>query len=416
MHAAASRTLLEVLRDDLDLVGTKQGCDLGQCGACTVLLDGEPVLACLTLARECEGRAIETVESFKTRRARSAARRVRRPRRGPVRLLHVGHAHRRALAPPAKSAAVARGDRHRDLGQPLSLHGLRADHLRDRGCLASLSMSRVDLLQRALGDVRFTADFKLPRMLHAQARALAAPARAHRSASTSRRARDARRRRGDHRARHARALRHHPVDARRDPLALETRASSGDAVAAVAATDERSRPRRAPRRRSRTRCSRPRPISTRRSRTPRSASARTSTNNVRKHVELAFGDVDAALASAASWSRRLLLRGHRARADRDALRDRERRRQRAPHGVVDDAGAALPAPRARRACSGSRPRASASIQPPVGGAFGGKSEPFGLEFAAAKLAMIDRSPGEDPAHARGGVLRPPRPPPDAHAR
>jgi 2-isopropylmalate synthase len=60
----SSRTLLEVLRYDLDLVGTKQGCDKGDCGACTVLIDGEPALACLTLAQSCGGRSVTTVESL----------------------------------------------------------------------------------------------------------------------------------------------------------------------------------------------------------------------------------------------------------------------------------------------------------------------------------------------------------------
>jgi len=58
------RTLLEVLREDLDLTGTKHGCELGECGTCTVLLDGEPVLSCLVLALECEGREIRTVEGL----------------------------------------------------------------------------------------------------------------------------------------------------------------------------------------------------------------------------------------------------------------------------------------------------------------------------------------------------------------
>ncbi|HQY60309.1 MAG TPA: 2Fe-2S iron-sulfur cluster-binding protein [Polyangiaceae bacterium] len=61
---APSRTLLELLRYDLDLTGTKQGCDKGDCGACTVLVDGEPVLACLTLALMCHGRQVTTVESL----------------------------------------------------------------------------------------------------------------------------------------------------------------------------------------------------------------------------------------------------------------------------------------------------------------------------------------------------------------
>jgi len=58
------KTLLEVLREDLALTGTKHGCELGECGACAVLIDGQPQLSCLVLAVECEGRAIETVEGL----------------------------------------------------------------------------------------------------------------------------------------------------------------------------------------------------------------------------------------------------------------------------------------------------------------------------------------------------------------
>ena len=61
---APYKTLLEVLREDINLTGTKHGCELGECGACTVLLDGVPVLSCLTLALECGGRDVETVEGL----------------------------------------------------------------------------------------------------------------------------------------------------------------------------------------------------------------------------------------------------------------------------------------------------------------------------------------------------------------
>jgi len=61
---APYKTLLEVLREELNLTGTKHGCELGECGACAVLVDGEPQLSCLVLALECEGRSIETVEGM----------------------------------------------------------------------------------------------------------------------------------------------------------------------------------------------------------------------------------------------------------------------------------------------------------------------------------------------------------------
>src|SRR5881396_1009269 len=64
ISAEARRTLLQVLREDLDLTGTKYGCGEGQCRACTVLLDGNPVRSCQTEISEVEGRKVETIEGL----------------------------------------------------------------------------------------------------------------------------------------------------------------------------------------------------------------------------------------------------------------------------------------------------------------------------------------------------------------
>jgi len=64
VEVGANETLVKVLHEKLGLTGTKVGCESGECGACTVLIDGEPVSSCLTLAIDCEGRKIFTIEGL----------------------------------------------------------------------------------------------------------------------------------------------------------------------------------------------------------------------------------------------------------------------------------------------------------------------------------------------------------------
>jgi carbon-monoxide dehydrogenase small subunit len=78
-HQVASepyKTLLEVLREDVDLTGTKHGCELGECGACTVLIDGDAVMSCIYLAVEAAGHEITTVEGLAERGEPSALQRA----------------------------------------------------------------------------------------------------------------------------------------------------------------------------------------------------------------------------------------------------------------------------------------------------------------------------------------------------
>ena len=64
VYTSVHKTLLEVLREDLNLTGTKHGCELGECGTCAVLIDGQPVLSCLTLPIEVQGQTITTIEGL----------------------------------------------------------------------------------------------------------------------------------------------------------------------------------------------------------------------------------------------------------------------------------------------------------------------------------------------------------------
>ena len=105
-------SLLDALREHLELTGTKKGCDQGTCGACTVWVDGRRVLACLTLAIACEGHEITTIEGLADgRRAAPDAAGVHRARRVPVRLLHARADHVRGQAARGGQRRHRRGHR-----------------------------------------------------------------------------------------------------------------------------------------------------------------------------------------------------------------------------------------------------------------------------------------------------------------
>ena len=91
LDVAPWTTLLDALREHLGLTGTKKGCDHGQCGACTVLVDGRRINSCLTLAVMKDGAEVTTIEGLAEGDALHPLQRgVRRARRLPVRLLHAG--------------------------------------------------------------------------------------------------------------------------------------------------------------------------------------------------------------------------------------------------------------------------------------------------------------------------------------
>ena len=85
-------TLLDVLRDQLELTGAKKGCDRGDCGACTVLLDGKPIVSCTTLAAQADGRRVTTIEGLMHEGSpHPCSRRLSTVRSGEEGLLHAGH-------------------------------------------------------------------------------------------------------------------------------------------------------------------------------------------------------------------------------------------------------------------------------------------------------------------------------------
>ena len=136
VDGAPMERLLDVLRERLGLTGTKEGCGEGECGACTVLLDGEPVLSCLVPLFQCEGRRIETVEGVAAGPAREVLERF----------VAAGGVQCGACTPGIVVTAWALLQREPGSGpragargpgrQPLPLHGVRGHSARSRAGVA----------------------------------------------------------------------------------------------------------------------------------------------------------------------------------------------------------------------------------------------------------------------------------------
>ena len=112
VSSETGRSLLEVLREDLKLTGTKYGCGEGACGACTVLIDGKPTFSCTTMASEASGKKVATIEGLADgRETPSRAAGVLRCAGVPVRLLHARHDHGDRRAAGEIAEAERGGDR-----------------------------------------------------------------------------------------------------------------------------------------------------------------------------------------------------------------------------------------------------------------------------------------------------------------
>ena len=414
---APYKTLLEVLREDLNLCGTKHGCELGECGACAVLLDGQPVLSCLVLGVECGGREVTTVEGLVTdgrlhplqERSPTSARRsaatARRDSSSPRRRCSTSTRTRRATRSARRSPAIS-------AAAPATSRSSRRSKRRSPTCGASAEPHEEREAAGRDGDAaherhrQAAPARRRPRQGHRpdqvrrrhraaadgalQAAALAAAARAHRPHRRVARAGASRRLPGPHRQGLPDPLRHpagQPGRARARHRQRALRRRSGRRGHRARRAD-RVRGARPDRRRVRA-AARPSPIPRRPRRSPSRAStttatAATSTRTCRSGSATstqAFADADRVFEDTFFYqgNTHLPIEQHAAVAAND------------PDGKL----MLWSARRRRTTCIARSPRCSRMpaahirvIATPNGGGFGGKSDPFNHEIVVAKAALL----------------------------
>ena len=409
--AAPHKTLLEVLREDLNLTGTKHGCELGECGTCTVLVDGLPVLSCLALPVECQGREIRTVEGM--------------ARGGELHPLQQAFAELGAaqcgyctpgilLTAEALLEETPTPDPGRDQAGPgrqsLPLHRVHQDPRRrrarrpahqggpdmkkDRFSIIGQSLPKIDAWAKVVGETKFADDLLMSRMAHGKLLRSPHPHALIKRIDTTR----------------ARALPgvyavitgHDlprvkfgilPVSQDEEALCVEKVRMVGDAVAAVAAVDEETAERATELIEVEYEPLRPlMSIEDSLAHPEVRIHEYGDRPNVHKAVALQFGDVEAAFAAADlvredvfffEGNTHLPMEQHSAVAQwgADGKLTLWSSTQ-TPHYVHRLLAKILDVPQAHIRV----------VAAPVGGGFGGKLDPFAHEIAACKLSQLSGRP------------------------